>query len=370
MVRGTVGAVAAAGRVGRVSSRRAAIALACAAGLAVAAAPAQGAGALKEVKVFTLSWVGDMAFGSEQGLPAGDVGGALGPVKSLLAADVVTGNLEGTLATGGSSKCGGGGSNCFAFRAPPRYAGGLRRVGFDLVNVANNHANDYGESGQAETAAALRAARLAYTGRPGQITTLTVQGAKVAFVGFAPYPWAAPLLDIGAAQALVRQAKANADLVVVFMHQGAEGADKTHVPFGSETAFGEDRGNARAFTHAVIDAGAGLVLGSGPHVIRGIERYRGHMIAYSLGNFAGPNTLGTSGTTGLSAILRVKLTSDGDVLGGRWIPIRLERPGVPRYDASRSSTALVRRLSLEDFGDRYSIFSNGRIARDPAVRRR
>jgi hypothetical protein len=177
------------------------------------------------------------------------------------------------------------------------------------------------------------------------------------------------LLDIPTAQRLVRAARARADLVVVMMHQGAEGAGATHVPSGTETAFGEDRGNARAFTHAVIDAGAGLVLGSGPHVIRGIERYRGHMIAYSLGNFAGPNTLGTAGATGLSAILRVRLTSDGDVLGGRWVPLRLERPGVPRYDPSGASIALVRRLSAADFRGRYPIFSSGLIGRDPDTRR-
>jgi len=339
--------------------------------LACAAAPAaRAAGSLKEVEVFTLSWVGDMAFSSSHGLPAGDVPGALGPVKPLLAADVVTGNLEGTLATGGSSKCGGGSSDCFAFRAPPRYARGLRRMGFDLLNVANNHFNDFGDTGQAQTIGALDGAGVAHTGRVGQITTLRVEGARVAFVGFAPYPWAAPLLDIGAAQALVREAKARADLVVVMFHGGAEGADRTHVPFGKETAFGENRGNLRAFAHGVIDAGAGLVLGSGPHVIRGVERYKRRMIAYSLGNFAGPNTLSTGGVTALSAILRVKLTSDGDVLGGRWIPIRLASPGVPRLDHSRASTALVRRLSLADFRNRFSIFSNGRIARDPAARRR
>jgi hypothetical protein len=345
--------------------RRPVLLLALVGGL-LASAPARGAATLEPVGVFTLSWVGDMAFSSQQGLPAGDVPGALGPVKSLLAADIVTGNLEGTLATGGSSKCGGGsGGDCFSFRAPPRYARGLRRMGFDLVNVANNHANDYGPIGQSQTSAALRSAHVAYSGRAGQITTLRVQGARVAFVGFAPYPWASPLLDIPAAQRLVREAKARADLVVVMIHQGAEGAGATHVPFGTETAFGENRGNARAFAHGVIDAGAGLVLGSGPHVIRGVERYRHRLIAYSLGNFAGPHTLGIGGVTALSAILRLTLTSDGDVLGGRWVPIRIVSPGVPRYDGTRASIRQVQRLSRSDFRHRFAIFSDGRIGRDP-----
>jgi hypothetical protein len=343
----------------------------------LAAVPAAHAAAkLEPVEVFTLSWVGDIAFSSDRGLPAGDVRGAIGPLKPFLKADIVTGNLEGTLATGGASKCGRRrravahqGGNCFAFRAPPRYARGLRRVGFDLMNVANNHHNDFGETGQAQTVAALRGARVAYTGRPGQITVLRVRHAKVAFVGFAPYAWAAPLLDIPAAASLVRAAKRRADLVVVMMHQGAEGAGALHVPFGSETAFGENRGNPRAFTHAMIDAGAGLVLGSGPHVIRGVERYHHRMIAYSLGNFAGPHTLAAGGVTAVSAILRVEISSDGDILGGRWVPVRLVSPGIPRYDATRESIALVKRLSMSDFRHRFAIFSDGRIGKDPAARR-
>ncbi|MFL5845097.1 MAG: CapA family protein [Solirubrobacteraceae bacterium] len=330
------------------------------------AAPAQAAGGLEEVKVLTLSWVGDMAFDTGRGLPAGGVGGAIGPLKKALDADVVTGNLEGTLATSGASKCGGsGGGDCFSFRAPPSYAGGLRRVGFDVLNMANNHAHDYGDIGLAQTRAAVRGAGMVAAGLNGEISTLRVNGVKLAFVGFSPYTWSWLLNDLVTAQSVVRSAAARADLVVVFFHGGAEGADKTHVPFGAEGAFGENRGDLRAFSHAVIDAGAGIVLGSGPHVIRGIERYRDRMIAYSLGNFAGPNTLSTGGTTALSGILRVTLTDDGDVLRGRWVPVRLQSPGVPRFDPSHASTALVRSLSASDFGRRFPIFSTGRIEGAP-----
>src|SRR6478672_11222269 len=145
--------------------RACALALGSLAVAIAAPAPAGAAGGLKAVKVFSLSWVGDIAFSSVQGLPAGGVRGAIGPLRAWLAADVVTGNLEGTLATGGASKCGGsggGGGDCYAFRAPPSYARGLRRAGFDLLNVANNHAHDYGATGQAQTAAALRGAGIAF----------------------------------------------------------------------------------------------------------------------------------------------------------------------------------------------------------------
>lgn len=160
------------------------------------------------------------------------------------------------------------------------------------MNLANNHALDFGPAGQAQTITALSSAGIAHAGLPGEITLRRVHGLRVAVLGFAPYPWASPLLDLRAAGAQVRRARRRADVVVVVIHAGAEGANQAHTPHGEEFAFGEDRGHARAFAHAAINAGASIVVGSGPHVLRGIERYRRRLIAYSLGNFAGPNTLG------------------------------------------------------------------------------
>jgi hypothetical protein len=183
-------------------------------------------------------------------------------------------------------------------------------------------------------------------------------------IAFAPYDWTNNLLDIPAAAALVRYAKRSAGIVVVLIHAGAEGPTEDHVPHGTEYAFGEDRGDERAFAAAVIDAGASIVLGAGPHVIRGIERYRDRMIAYSLGNFACWDNLGRGGTLSESAILRVTLTPGGRVLGGRWIPIELIGPGVPHIDKSGASTALVRRLSAADFGShRWPISASGVLGR-------
>jgi hypothetical protein len=298
----------------------------------------------------TLEWVGDIALSTQRGLPPGGLRRELAPVRGLLQhADVTLGNLEGTLSTGGPSKCGGiGGGTCFAFQAPPSVAGELRAAGFRLVNQANNHSLDYGASGRAQTIAALRRAGIAHTGLPGQITVLRVAGTRVAFVGLAPYAYDANLLDIRAAKRLVRRARARARLVVVIIHAGAEGADQLHTPRREEYYLGEDRGDARAFAHAVIDAGASIVLGSGPHVIRGLERYGGKLIAYSLGNFVGYHTLADGGVLSESAILRVTLAPAGSVLGGRWIPIRLVE-GLPRPEHSGVSARLVATLSREDF---------------------
>jgi hypothetical protein len=280
----------------------------------------------------------------------------------LQSADVTLGNLEGTLSVGGPSKCGGGvGSGaCFAFQAPPSYAFGLRRLGFDLVNQANNHSLDFGSTGRAQTLAALDAAGIAHTGFPGEITYLRSHGLRLAFVGFAPYPYDGNLLDIPAAEALIRRARGHAQIVVVIIHAGAEGAGQTHTPYGEQYFLGEDRGDARAFAHAAIDAGASLVVGSGPHVVRGVEDYRGRMIAYSLGNFVGYHTLAGGGVLSLSAVLRVTLDTQGRVLAARWLPIALQG-GLPRPDPSGASTRLVAALSRSDFRRYWRIRSDGQF---------
>jgi hypothetical protein len=226
----------------------------------------------------------------------------------------------------------------------------LRSAGFDVVNVANNHAWDYGATGQAETLAALQAAKVGVAGLPGEITVRTRNGIRVAFVGFAPYPWAAPLLDIPAAQALVRAAARRADVVIAAMHAGAEGSGQTTTPLGREIAYGEDRGETRAFAHAAIDAGADLVVGSGPHVVRGIERYRGRVIAYSLGNFAGWHNFGTGGVLSLTGVLDVTLDRSGRPVRGRLASMTIVPPGVPVPDPAGATARLVDELSVRDFG--------------------
>jgi poly-gamma-glutamate capsule biosynthesis protein CapA/YwtB (metallophosphatase superfamily) len=297
----------------------------------------------------TFQWVGDIALSAQRGLPPGGVYGALAPVRGMLrSAPLTAGNLEGTLSSGGVSKCARLGGNCFAFQAPASVAGQLHAVGFRLVNQANNHSMDFGPGGRAQTLGALRAAGIAYTGLPGQIAYRRVGGIRCAFLGFAPYPYDADLLDIAAAQSLVARARRRASLVVVFIHAGAEGAGALHTPFGTETYLGENRGDPRAFAHGMIRAGASLVLGSGPHVIRGLELYRGRLIAYSLGNFVGYHTLGGGGVLSLSAVLRVTLDQRGRVATGQWLAIRLV-DGLPRPDRSKASLHLVARLSAQDF---------------------
>jgi hypothetical protein len=149
---------------------------------------------------FTFSAVGDVMMGSMPTLPAEGGSRYFSKVASVIRADVALANLEGTLSTGGSSKCSAGSTSCFAFHTPPSYARWLRKANFTVLNLANNHAADFGPTGEAQTLAALNGQRLRHTGRPGEIAVQTVHGIRVAVIGFAPYPWAQSLTDLPAAK--------------------------------------------------------------------------------------------------------------------------------------------------------------------------
>jgi hypothetical protein len=183
-----------------------------------------------------------------------------------------------------------------------------------------------------------------------KVSAFRAQGISVALIGFAPYQWAQNLLDLPAARRLIRSAQRRADLVVVTMHAGAEGGDHSHVAAGTETYLGENRGDVRRFAHAAVDAGADLVLGHGPHVLRGLEWYRQRLIAYSLGNFSSWGTLSTTGVLGTTAILRTELDFDGRFAAGRVIPMTLNG-GRPVFDRAAHAITLARKLSRSDFGE-------------------
>jgi poly-gamma-glutamate capsule biosynthesis protein CapA/YwtB (metallophosphatase superfamily) len=298
----------------------------------------------------TLTAVGDMMLGNTPDLPP-DPGTYFRAVRPELrnGAQIVFGNLEGTLTTATAGKCGSKpSSSCFAFRTPPSYARYFRQAGFTVLNDANNHFHDFGAAGEAQTVRSIHAAGLVQTGLPGQITRATVKGVPVAFVAFAPYDYTASLLDLPAARALIRQAARTARIVVVYMHAGAEGADADHVTGREEIYLGEDRGNPEAFAHMAIDAGASLVIASGPHVLRGLQFYHGQLIAYSLGNFAGYGNFSIHGTMTMSAILRVTLSASGRFERARLHPV--EFAGTGRPVPGGGAISFVARLSSADFG--------------------
>ncbi|WP_448639739.1 CapA family protein [Geodermatophilus sp. URMC 63] len=295
--------------------------------------------------------MGDVIMGATPELPPDDGRHVFDAVAEELTGDVVLANLDQALTDiATSTKCGATSSGCFAFRTPPSYAQRLREAGFTVINLANNHSHDFGDAGLRDSQAALTAAGLQYTGMPGQVTLQSVGSLRVAILGFAPYGWAQSLLDIPAAQRLVGQAADQADVVLATIHAGAEGPDQSHVRPGPEIFLGESRGDAMAFSRAVIDAGADAVLGAGPHVLRGMEWYRGRLIAYSLGNFTGYRTLSNDGPAGVGAILTLRLAADGTWNSGRLVGTVMVDPGLAQIDPGQQALSVVRDLSRTDFG--------------------
>jgi poly-gamma-glutamate capsule biosynthesis protein CapA/YwtB (metallophosphatase superfamily) len=317
----------------------------------------------------TIAAVGDIMLGStnppDRGLPPQDGALMLSEVKEILSAsDLAFGNLEGPMLEGGtSSKCGPKSRKCYAFRVPTRYGKHLKEAGFDILSLANNHASDFGLEGRQSTRRVLDALGIAHAGADFQdIAYLNVKGRKIGFIAFATNAISYNVNDIAAARKAVASVAAKADIVVVSFHAGAEGLEAQHVPRGTEIFLGEPRGDLRAFTHAVIDAGADLLLGHGPHVVRAMEVYKNRLIAYSLGNFAFYR-FPFNGPTGLSLVLEAQLDADGAFLGGQIHPLTQHEQDGPRPDAAAAILPLVRQLSNEDFGSNAVKISNdGAIA--------
>lgn len=319
----------------------------------------------------TFALTGDVMLGSsfpdETGglLPPDDGRTLLAEVAPLLSrADVAFANLEGPLVDSGSSaKCARSKpGRCYAFRVPTRYGRLLADAGVDVVSLANNHVGDFGDAGRASTRSTLDALGIRYSGAPGEIARLEARGRRIAVVAFSTSSGTNDLRDLDEARRLVAEAGEGADLVVVSMHGGAEGAGYQHVPDGPEAFLGEDRGDLRAFARAVVEAGADLVVGHGPHVVRGMEVVGGRLVAYSLGNFATYGGMNLSGPNGLTLVLEVTLAPDGTFTAGRIHPARQEKPGGPRLDPAGTVIGVVRRLSQEDFGP-----SAVQVAEDGAI---
>lgn len=335
-----------------------------------AAAPASFASTAPAGTTLRLRAVGDMMIGTDfqAGMLAPDDGKSMfSDVADLLSdADLTFGNLEGPLCDGGStSKCSPDtpAGRCYAFRSPERYGALYKQAGFDVVSTANNHAGDFGEYCRERTEKVLDAQGIAHTGRPGDIASLTVKGLKVAVIGFHTSQNSHYVNDHDTAAALVRALAAEHDIVVVSFHGGAEGSKAIRVPQGSETFYGENRGNLRQFARVVIDAGADAVIGHGPHVLRGMEVYKDRLVAYSLGNFATYGPFNTSGNNGISAVLELQMDREGRFLGGKVLPTWLEGEGVPMKDPQGRSIDLLRTLSAEDFpGTAVQIAQDGSLS--------
>lgn len=188
-------------------------------------------------------------------------------VRSILEEDDLSIiNLEGTFTDSDQRQ-----EKTFAFKADPEYVSILTGSSIEAANLANNHSRDYGEESYTDTVETLEQAGIASFGYD-QVDILEVNGVKVGLTGI--YELAEHLDKQEEVRTNIAALKeAGAQVIIVNFHWGIE---KEYLPNDTQ----------KTLAHLAIDEGADLVIGHHPHVLQGIERYKGKYIAYSLGNFS------------------------------------------------------------------------------------
>jgi len=290
----------------------------------------------------------------------------LGDLSDTLAAsDITFGNLEGSFLNEGVpvKKCRDT-TICYLFRMPERYAGALAVSGFNILNLANNHFGDFGYPARVRTMKLLDSLGINYGGimeHPWSV--FRKDSITYGFCAFAPNAGTMDINDTVEAEAIVKKLADTCDIVIVAFHGGAEGADFQHVPKYEEIFYGENRGDVHAFAHRMIDAGADVIFGSGPHVTRAIEVYKERFIAYSLGNFCTYGRFNIQGPGGIAPLIKVKVDSTGRFISGRIIPVFQSRPEGVRIDPEKRVISKIRDLTASDFPDAVvNISENGYIS--------
>lgn len=256
---------------------------------------------------------------------------------------IVIGNLEGPLTTGGTAVEG----KTYTFRSPPgKVSAALKAAGFSVVTLANNHTLDYGPEGLAQTLAALDAEGIQHIGAGENLAAarraaiITVKGQRIAFLGYSvtlPETFYASDHKAGTAFAREEQVRADviaarqqADIVIVSFHWGQEG--KTEL-----------REYQTHLGHVAIDAGAQAVLGHHPHILQAIEYYKGGVILYSLGNF----TFGSYSKTATTSAVAQLSFRHGHLSALRMVPILVDNFEVqfqPRVLTGAAADAVVSNL--------------------------
>jgi poly-gamma-glutamate capsule biosynthesis protein CapA/YwtB (metallophosphatase superfamily) len=312
--------------------------------------------------------VGDIMMGTnypEDKLPHDDGSFLLLDVEKVLRdADVTFGNLEGTLLdSGGTPKTCKDPKVCYAFRTPRKYVQNLVNAGFDMMALANNHAGDMGEEGRKSSMKTLEEAGILHAGQITHKTTVFVKDSiRYGLAAFAPNSNCVSLNDLEGARKIVASLDSAVDVVIVSFHGGAEGPTHQHVPRKNELFYGENRGDVYKFSHMMIDAGADIIFGHGPHVTRGVEVYKDRFIAYSLGNFCTYRGINVNGINGLAPIIKVFTDTKGKFYRAQITPtIQTHATGV-RIDNQNLVIKIIQDLSKKDFPEsRVHIDDNGLI---------
>lgn len=261
----------------------------------------------------------------------------------LKSGDVVIGNMEAPLTRTGERFE----NKKFTFKAPPETAAALKAAGFTHLSLANNHLMDYGVEGLLSTLNALDEAALSYAGAGKDLAAARsasyyeVKGKKIAFLSYSktyPFEFYATKKTAGTAPGYVKyvkrdvaRARRNSDIVIVAFHWGAE---KRETP----------KDYQRELAHIAIDSGADIILGHHPHVLQGIEYYKGSVIFYSLGNFAFASY---SKSATESIVARITMDNHG-IIKVEALPINVNNYEVsfqPQLLADEKGAQIISRLS-------------------------
>jgi poly-gamma-glutamate capsule biosynthesis protein CapA/YwtB (metallophosphatase superfamily) len=329
-------------------------------------------GLAQKGKTISVIGVGDMMLGtnypSKKYLPPNGGSDLLSDVRKLLLdADVTFGNLEGTMFDGeGTPKTCNDSTKCYVFRSPASYVRHFDDAGFDLLSIANNHSGDFGPSGRRGTKAVLKNAGIAFAGLEDTDETAIIErnGVKFGFCAFAPNSGTCDIRKIEKAKAIVNSLVGKCDIIIVSFHGGAEGAANQQVVNKTEFYLEEDRGNVVKFSHAVIDAGADIVFGHGPHVTRAVELYKERFIAYSLGNFCTYGRFSLNGPAGIAPIVKVFTDENGVFQRGEITATYQQKSHGPKRDPEKRVIAKIRELTKTDFPDSgLNIASDGAITK-------
>src|SRR5688500_1063344 len=187
-------------------------------------------------------------------------------------ADFTFGNLEGVfLDSGGKAKKCQDSNLCYLFRMNTLSATYLKKSGFDVLSVANNHSGDFGDTGRRSSIKTLQSFGMDGAGFTFKPTSIVERnGVKYGVAAFSPNTGTENINDSARVFKLIDSLRPHCDILIVSFHGGAEGRGKQHITRKTELFYGENRGNVYKFSRWAIDAGADVVIGHGPHVPRAI----------------------------------------------------------------------------------------------------
>lgn len=321
--------------------------------------------------IISIAAVGDLMLGTRYPkgyLPADDDAYNLikAAEQSIKSADISFGNLEGSfLDEGAPKKQVQDPTKAYFFAMPERYAEVFGRLGFDLMSLANNHSGDFGEAARTRTKQLLQSNNIAHAGLLSSPTAIiNIKGLRIGFCAFAPNTGTCSINDYAELRRIVQELRKKSDLIIASCHMGAEGKNAHHITRAREIYLGENRGNPYEVSRILIDEGADIVIGHGPHLPRAIDLYKDRLIIYSLGNFTTYGRFNVSGDMGLAPLLKARLTRDGRFVDGSIESYKQDKVQGTLADPNREAALKIKQLTEEDFPDSpLSIDQEGNITK-------